>query len=279
MSQIDDLLDRDTDELESLLLAHARRDLAPEALRQSALLLVASAGLGAGMVSGVVAQGARSSALKVTSALVGKWLLLGVTSGVLVLGAAQKAQQFVASREGPTTPAQTRRAHAVGAARVHGPVLLAPSQASVAARPPSASFSATVAAALAPPKPTHSNEPAPPEPAVNNEQAAPPAAASSDAPTGDLTRELELLDQTRSALAQHAPARALPLLALYQTHFPAGSLRAEAAALRVETEGRLGNYVQAVRLGSAFLASYPNSPLAARVSALTERYRATLSKP
>jgi hypothetical protein len=65
----------------------------------------------------------------------------------------------------------------------------------------------------------------------------------------------------------------------HQTHFPAGSLRAEAAALRVETEGRLGNYVQAVRLGSAFLASYPNSPLAARVSALTERYRATLSKP
>jgi hypothetical protein len=83
-----------------------------------------------------------------------------------------------------------------------------------------------------------------------------------------LTRELAVLEEARGALTRHDPARALRALDDYRLAFPGGTLHIEAAALRVEAVAQSGNVTRAGQLAEAFLASYPNSPLTARVRAV-----------
>ena len=113
-------------------------------------------------------------------------------------------------------------------------------------------------------------------PATSSVAAEAPAPANS---RSSLTRELTILEQVHSALAQHAPGRALQALDDYHAEFPRGSLQIEAAALRVEAVGQSGNHALAQRLARALLASYPNSPLGARVRAFSEVFVGDAPKP
>ena len=111
---------------------------------------------------------------------------------------------------------------------------------------------------------------------------APPDSASQPSAANErssLTRELSLLEQARRALVQRAAPRALQALNEYRAQFPSGSLQAEAAALRVEAVGQAGDHALARQQAAAFLSSYPTSPLAARVRALSDSFGADLPKP
>ncbi|MEO7036849.1 MAG: hypothetical protein ABI548_23060 [Polyangiaceae bacterium] len=268
MSSREDLLDKAPEELETLLIAYARKEAVPDEARNRALLGVASAGVGVGLVAGAVAHGARPSVLKLTTLLVGKWLLVGVGSGLVVLGAAQGVQQYVATRtEAPVQAVlPTPKRAAVAAGSKAGGDLGTPEAPPISAEsPPSAAF-APVSASV-------------PVSALAARSAAPSTPSGRVASANQLTLELELLEQARSALGQHWAARAAQVLDRYDAQFPAGSLRAEAAALKVEAAGQLGNYAQALQLGEAFTDRYPTNPLSARIRALVVSYRASAQKP
>jgi hypothetical protein len=85
---------------------------------------------------------------------------------------------------------------------------------------------------------------------------------------GALRDEITLIDGARSALAAGSPTRALALLERYRAQHPRGMLRPEALAMRIEAIDRSGDHTRARALARAFLAEYPNSPLAQRVAQL-----------
>ena len=208
--------------------------------------------------------------------LVTKWVAIGASVGLLGIGLLQGIQELAAK----AAPSSAARYTAATYANV--PAQLAASAPLEA--PPE------VLAELAP-KPTLAAEPGPPLPAPTSLSApTPPSAvaahepkdaspAASDAGVADppptdrrssLTRELSLLEQVRSALSQHAASRALQTLVAYHAEFPHGAMQVEAAALRVEAAGQAGDRAQAQRLAQSFLDSFPASPLAARVRAISE---------
>jgi hypothetical protein len=86
-------------------------------------------------------------------------------------------------------------------------------------------------------------------------------------PLGD---EIAALDEARSALRNHQPANALSALDGYANRFPHGVLAPEATVVRVEALLAGGDRVQAARLGRAFLAAHPDSPLAVRVRSMLD---------
>jgi len=94
-----------------------------------------------------------------------------------------------------------------------------------------------------------------------------------------LKSELGYLEEARVALEAHAGANALRLLDEYARLFPAGSMRIEATALRVEALLVLGRRSDAQALGDSFLAHYPKSPAAMRVRLLLGSRDNTPSKP
>ena len=105
--------------------------------------------------------------------------------------------------------------------------------------------------------------------------AAPAIAPAPDAPaadrrppsgTGALRDEIALIDGARAALAAGSPGEALSLLERYRARHPHGMLLPEALAMRIEAIDRGGEHARARALARAFLAEYPNSPLAQRVA-------------
>ena len=94
-----------------------------------------------------------------------------------------------------------------------------------------------------------------------------------------LKSELGFLEEARVALEARASAGALSLLDEYARQFPAGSMRIEATALRVEALLALGRRSEAQALGDSFLANYPHSPAAMRVRLLLGSRDNTASKP
>jgi len=106
--------------------------------------------------------------------------------------------------------------------------------------------------------------------------AAPAIAPPSDVPTteekrtssgpGALRDEIALIDGARAALAAGSPSQALSLLERYRTRHPHGMLLPEALAMRIEAIDRGGEHARARALARAFLADYPQSPLAQRVA-------------
>ena len=93
--------------------------------------------------------------------------------------------------------------------------------------------------------------------------------------TPSLTRELAFLDEARRNLLKRAPLAALAALTEYGAAFPAGTLRIEAAALRVEALAAAGRRQEAASLAHAFLGAHPESPLADRIRALVPQIEAT----
>gem|GEM_PF-686136 len=309
----DSFFDKPEGELEAFLLRIARADAAPKAARERTLQAVGSVALGLGVLSGTAALGSRTTLLKGTSWLVAKWLAAGMGTGLFGVAVTQGVQQLVSE------PASSPASHALSApprtpVRPNlSSALVAPDSVTAVAEaePPAPSATAPATPAPATPAPA-TPAPATPAPVVRapertsavapaaigpgfsmapvtsaaREPKGPPAtssvAAEAPAPANSrssLTRELTILEQVHSALAQHAPGRALQALDDYHAEFPRGSLQIEAAALRVEAVGQSGNHALAQRLARAFLASYPNSPLGARVRAFSEVFVGDAPKP
>ena len=277
----EDFLDKPAAELEEYLLQVARSDIAPAEARARTLQSVASAALGAGLLSGAAVLGSRGPLFKGTSWLVAKWLAFGASTGLVGIGVTQGIQELaskVAPRAAaPYTAATYANIPAQPPARVLPPAEIIPPpppepepEPELEAEPdpvlvPTARSTALGAA--------HEPKSAPAAPS-----AAPGPAASTDR-RSSLTRELSLLEQARAALTAHAAGSALQMLNDYRTEFPRGSMQIEAAALRVEAVGQSGNQPLAQRLAQDFLRSFPTSPLAARVRAISEVSVAGAQKP
>ncbi|WAS90136.1 RNA polymerase sigma factor [Nannocystis punicea] len=83
-----------------------------------------------------------------------------------------------------------------------------------------------------------------------------------------LAAEVTLLESIRAALLAADDRTTLELVARHQQRFPAGVFVEEAAAAAIEARCRLGEHDRARREAAAFVARWPASALAARVSAL-----------
>ncbi|PCC74573.1 RNA polymerase sigma factor, sigma-70 family [Nannocystis exedens] len=113
-------------------------------------------------------------------------------------------------------------------------------------------------ASIAAPAPTLA-EPLPAAPARR-------PAARDDEPS--LAAELALVESIRAALLAADDRATLELVARHRQRFPAGVFAQEAAAAAIEARCRLGEQDRARREAAAFVARWPASPLAARVTAL-----------
>ncbi|MCY0995414.1 sigma-70 family RNA polymerase sigma factor [Nannocystis sp. ILAH1] len=101
--------------------------------------------------------------------------------------------------------------------------------------------------------------------------AAPPAPARRSTPRGEepsLAAELTLVESIRAALLAADHRTTLELVARHQRRFPAGVFAQETAAAAIEARCRLGDHDRARRDAAAFVARWPASALAPRVSAL-----------
>ena len=269
-SMTDAFLDKEPEDLERFLLQMAREEVAPRAARERALVNVASAAVGVGLLSGAAAYGSRTSLAKATGWLVTKWLAVGLGSGLLTIAVGQGVQHLASTPAPSELPAQ----HAA-LAKPKVAVRVEPTS----AQPITPESDAPVAEPSAPsPVPHAAFAPV----AIEAVPVAPaPATPSASAPRAEstLTRELTVLEQARSALTRHAGEQALQALDDYQAAFPSGAMQIEAAALRVEAVGQTGRRTQAARLAEAFLASYPTSPLASRVRALSQTFQSNSKQP
>lgn len=94
-----------------------------------------------------------------------------------------------------------------------------------------------------------------------------PLAAPLAAPSS-LRAELDALDAVRALLRGGDPRGAAAALVRYEARFPRGALAPEAAFLRIEALAAVGDDRGVVRLGRAFLETYPANPLGGRVRRL-----------
>ena len=90
----------------------------------------------------------------------------------------------------------------------------------------------------------------------------------SPAPAADIQEQIALIDAARAAVAAGSGDRALTLVHRYQSKYPRGSFRPEAAALKIEALSKLGRNAEARRLAEKFVADHGGGPLADRVRRL-----------
>jgi hypothetical protein len=271
------------DDWERALLRSARTDVpSPHARRQTAVALgVAVGALGVGAttaaaaatatVAGAPAAGAATAGAAAASAATGgaavkvtagiallKWIGIGVTAGVVVLGAAHYARPLAPVSGGAVVaPPAKAGAPPVALAAPPGP----PSVPEVTARAEEAPTPARAATAE-PVAPRHTAE--------GSQQAPAPSAPASPR----LADEVVLLDSARSALAADDAVAALATLDRHDRIFPDGPLSPEASVLRIEALARHGDDAAALSAARAFLARDPTSPHARRVRAIAESLEA-----
>jgi hypothetical protein len=151
-----------------------------------------------------------------------------------------------------------------------------PAAAAVAAPPPPVAPAAAVA-----PAPTAAiGEPRTDTAQPGERQAAPSsviptAQRGRGGPTdSDLREQIALVDAARATLARGNADRALGMVRDYQTRYPSGAFRPEAAAVRVEALVKLGRTAEARASAERFVLSYGPTPLSdrvARLAGLSER--------
>ncbi len=196
-----------------------------------------------------------------------KALGISLAAGAATAAGAAKAQAAAASA---ATPAVVWPAISIGvlALAVTGAVVGVRSTAGhhVAARPtPAIAISSPPSPLVAP-----AAQPVPAAQIERRVAAAPTHHHVAPAATpADLRAEIALVDAARSAVASGAGERALALLGRYDTSYPRGTFRPEAAALRIEALAHLGRTVQARALAQRFIAAHGDSPLADRVARVT----------
>ena len=156
--------------------------------------------------------------------------------GTLSLGALAVTSGWYATRETPATPAPQEA-----------------QQGPQAAQPPQ-----TVQAEL----------PAPAAESPAAEDDARPAPQGANPDDSALRAEVALLARARGALQERASSQALVLLDRHRERFARGTLRPEAAALRIEALMQQGSYEAAESQTDQFVKSYPSHPLATHVAEL-----------
>jgi hypothetical protein len=260
-------LHKDPVDLERFLVQQARCDRAPRAALQRTIVSLTSASLGLSLAGGAKLAWATSAAGKVTPWLIAKCVAVGMSATLATLVGAEQLQQAYqashASTGGPT-PSQS--------AVVLGRPVKAPSATTSPAAP------LIALPLLATPRVA---EGSPSAPAAPLEADAPPSSRL-DLPSSTnfdsvggagspaaLAREVARLSSVRASLVAGAPRAALQALDRYALDFPAGALRAEAAALRVEAVAMLGDRALVRRLTADFLTNFPSSPLVERVRAVS----------
>ncbi|MET0795174.1 MAG: hypothetical protein ABW061_26885 [Polyangiaceae bacterium] len=278
-----------TEELEGVLLAHARADAAPSGARERVLAGVSAAALWSSVASASSAS-SPSSAAKVVTWLATKWFLVGLGSGLITL----TAVQAVSDRNTPSALG-TERAPRVGATSALAPRARAaalietdPLPLAPSSTPPSLGAASALAMTGAPIAAdrlsgsdgrvlAESTVPAalPSAPSIPRGSVAAPVVTDGS----PLAREVSALESARAALTHQAAAHALRLLNDYAREFPNGALCVEASELRLETIAELGDIVGALQLAETFLKRNPDSPLAGRVRARAESYRRQLRNP
>lgn len=98
-----------------------------------------------------------------------------------------------------------------------------------------------------------------------------PSAAEPDPPAVDgLGAEVALLGAAKRALSGGDVVSADAALASYTRSFPAGALKEEAEALRIERAIRFGDRTRAAAALEAFERAHPRSPVAARLRHMLE---------
>lgn len=113
--------------------------------------------------------------------------------------------------------------------------------------------------------------PAPANPIATNSNAVHPAKASSNGSaksTIDVesyTKELQVLQPARQAVARQDFSSALSAISEHQRLYPSGRLTEEREALRVKALLGLGRNAEAQRAGSAFRTRFPRSALLGRI--------------
>ena len=236
----DRLLTTDADDLERrLVTAIAEERPSPELRERMALAI----GVPLGALGGAASETAKQTATAATKAAAGASiapssvsLVPWISVGALVLAVAGSIVGVRAWK----TPARPQQPEPV---------------ASVAIMPVAPAPRASAEVALTNPVEAPLSPTAPPQ----------QRRAPTRTPTDDLRGQIALIDAARAAVSASSGARALDLLRQYQDKYPSGTLRPEAAALKVEALVKLGRISEAQTLAQRFVADYGESPQSDRV--------------
>jgi hypothetical protein len=259
VSDLRRILQDDPSERETLLITSARLDAPPAAGKGRVL-----AALGFAAVTTATAGAGGATAVATTgTALVIKWLAIGVVGSAITLGTVEGLR--------PRAPASAPLPAAK--AVVARPAATSLPGATVGTLPDAPSASAAHLALSAEifeePPPILAAKPAV-HPAASHELVAAPSPPPSP-PQPTLTTELVALDDARHALASGDAATSMRLLDAYGARFAQPILAPEATVLRIEALVALGRGDEARGLAGEFLASQPDSPYAERVRSLLGR--------
>ena len=175
-----------------------------------------------------------------------KWIVLGGLGGAAVVGSLEYARWHSSAAQPTAVAAPAPRAAPLA------PMVRREKAAEPAPAPLVTAALATIAARPAPVPP----------PAVAEEPPSEPAPSLAD--------ETAALDAVRVAAQSSGAAAALGLLDAYDRRFSSGSLRAEAAVLRVEALLAAGRRADAVAFATRQISADPESAHAARLRSLIE---------
>ena len=280
------------EELQRLLLECGAQDGPAEGDRERAIgniVTAAAAATTAGIIAASMTPNVVASSANVSALVAAKWALVGALVATTAIGVGAVVERDSPRQERssavPSAPhAVLRRSNAVSpspskalpaeetrAEPVTGEALgeldvrpVAPSPVVEDLSPTTPRSRETTQGRNAVVPTAAPSTPAPPAPAAP----APAEEPHDQSVALSLKRELALLENARSDLRQQAPAAALAALNAYDHTFPAGTMKAEATALRIEALVAAGRREEAALLARTFLSTHSDSPLTGRIRAL-----------
>lgn len=207
--------------------------------------LATSAKLG-GLVSGAAVGSAAAPGLALVAA---KWVAVGVLGGGILAASAD-----LALSPGREKASAAKAVNVSVARRAEPPVAVAAPREGTAAKP------------LEPTESTESSA-APAGNAATTASGTAPVAVPAGAPSGQLGREVELIDRVRRALAAGNTSRALSELDAFARVANTGVLDREARVLRIQALREAGDATGARKLADQYLLDFPNDAHAIRLRA------------
>jgi hypothetical protein len=277
--------DRETRELERLLLRSFSEDRMPPRLTERVLAGLGAGGaiLGAAQASAAVAAtkagpttataSAAAAGAGVTTGLT-KALVAGLVAGTVTMAGVTLVSRMMDDESAKTVPSASGFATAHSAPLGVGP--------DAGARAPVESLETLPESVVPPPAPVPDSNPsssgarspsrtAPPA-APSRAESAPvtpsPAVPPSAAPASTLAREIRVLERARAALASGDARAALRALDEHRSAFPTPNLGPEAAVLEIEALVQGGQRDRALLRAHEFHARFPRSSHRERVDLL-----------
>lgn len=275
------------DELSLALLRSAEQD-EPSAAAYSkvaAALGVSAVGLGASIpAQAAIASNAAAGGkvARFTGSLLGKAVIVGVSSALLAVGgAALRRQSGGASQAAvPSAPVPAPVAVAFELAPVAAdlasaaPFAEAPAEPSTASAPqPAAALASVEHAPTPPPKINAGSGAGAPKAIVKSTLASESdgedeASAARAAKASSLPEQVASLDRARMALGSGDSAAALAEITHYRATWPRGVFLTEASVLEIQALAKRGEIVLAGMRAKAFVTAHPDSPQADRLRQL-----------